>query len=113
MSNIGFESIDSVNFVIDQIKSSNGPVKDGENIENHGGKPQEWEYPELTEDDGRLEDDHYDIPDIKYGSTEYASICKPYMDKASLWIQSLLDNIKKTELWSLADSEAIKSKDLF
>lgn len=89
----------------------------GENL--HYKDPQDWEYPELNENmedleaDDDVEENGYDIPDYRYDSNENDSVCKPYMDKATLWIQSLLDNVKKDELWKSVDSDAIKSNNRF
>ena len=103
------ESIESVNFEINQKSSENDNVKKEDNERQNNMK--DWEYPELNDNMEDFEDDgNHDIPDYTYHTTRFDSICEPYMDTANRWVQSLLDNVNKKKAWMSSESEVINSK---
>jgi coenzyme F420-reducing hydrogenase alpha subunit len=107
LANIGSEAVDSVKFVLEQTEMPND--KDNSNGQAYFKDPQELEDPDVENDD--LDFDHPDVKDkIPEDANDANEFCKPYMDKASVWIQSLLSNVKKNELWKPLESEVIKSK---
>jgi hypothetical protein len=121
LANIGPESIDSVKFSLDQTEMPNDNgmgqayLKDPQDLEDDDDL--DFDHPDVYDkipEDIKDDDLDYDHPDeydkIPEDINDFNEFCKPYMDKASVWIRALLSNVEKKGLWKSTDSEVIKSE---
>ena len=112
LSSMALEAIDSVKFEINEIPVSDEKeeIQKQEPVKDHRGDTADWEYPELNDEADDLENEDYSESIQTNESID--SICKPYTDKATVWVQSLLDSARLDQVLKTSGSEAINSKNI-